>query len=359
MALFKSKSSCIGFDIGTTSVKAVELKRIKGAPTLINYGYSEEFVDFSKQSFNLDVQKTVRIINELRKRSGIAGGDAVAAMPSFSVFSAVLNLRESSKAEMESAVMREAKKVIPLSLAEMILDWKVIDAGEQPLAAVGNSAPPVGKRNVKVLLTGAPRSLVKKYIAIFKETKLRLVSLETEMFSLIRSLVGTDPSVVAIIDLGAVNTDIAIIENGLPMFIRTLDIGGMMVTKAVSESLKVSFQRAEQFKFDLSMGGSSERTDAEMPKVIADTVSSITNEVRYSLNVYQQENNKRVDKIVLSGGGADLVNLGPYFSKALDMNVVVGDPWARVAYPLDLKAVLLETGPRMAIAVGLALRETL
>jgi len=358
MSLFKSTQNCIGFDIGTTSIKAVELQRLKGKPVLVNYGYSEEVVDFSKPSFNLDVQKTVRIIAELRKRTGIASGNAVAAMPSFAVFSSVLNLRDSAKAEMENAVMWEAKKVIPLALTEMILDWKIIDEGEAAGTTTARGATSV-KRNVKVLLTGAPRSLVKKYIAIFKEAKLRLVSLETEMFSLIRSLVGTDPSVVAIVDLGAVNTDIAIIENGLPVFIRTLDIGGMMVTKAVSESLKVSFQRAEQFKFDLSLGGPSENSAAGLPKVIADTVSSIINEIRYSLNVYQQENNKRIEKIVLSGGGANLINIAGYLSKELDMNVVVGDPWARVSYPLDLKAALLETGPRLAIAVGLALRETL
>ena len=344
MALFSKTQSYIGFDIGAMSVKAVELKRLQGKPTLVNYGYSEETADFAQKNLGLDVDKTVQIIGELRRRAGMESVNAIAAMPSFAVFSSVLNLHEEVKKEdLESAVMWEAKKVIPLALEEMILDWKVMEKADD-------------KKNVKVLLTGAPRSLVKKYIAIFKAAKLRLVSLETEMFSLVRSLVGSDPSLVAVIDLGAVNTDIAIVENGLPMFVRTLDTGGIMVTKAIQDSLKVGFLRAEQFKFDLSAGAAS---DKALPKVIIDTVSAITNEVRYSLSVYQQENNKKIEKIILSGGGAHLSNIAGYLSATMDMNVVIGDPWARVVYPLDIKSVLDEMGSRMAIAVGLALRETL
>lgn len=337
-------------DIGATSVKMVELKKIKNKPTLINYGYSEETADFSSKSLEFNIPKIAAIITELRKKTGMQSVDAVAAMPSFSVFSSVLNLRNAKKEEMESAVMWEAKKVVPLNLDEMILDWKVI-------ASAADNVVAADKQNVKILLTGAPKTLVKKYIDIFKESKMRLVSLETEMFSLIRALVGNDPSVVAVVDLGAVNTDIAIIENGLPMFTRTLDSGGIMVTKAVSDSLKVGFRRAEQFKLDLSLAGAN--ADKTLPKIIEDTIANIVNEIKYSLNLFQQENNKTIEKIILAGGGAHLVNIADYLSKLMDINVTIGDPWARVSYPTDLKPVLDEVGPNMSIAVGLALRETL
>jgi type IV pilus assembly protein PilM len=355
MSFFNKTQSYVGFDIGTTSVKAVELKRVKGVSTLVNYGYSEEAADFSKKALDFDIDRVTQVILELRRRCNMTATNAVASMPSFSVFSSVLNLHEAKKEDMESAVLWEAKKVIPLALEEMILDWKVVGgAGDAPV----EGKPGGGKKNVKVLLTGAPRSLVKKYISIFQKAQLRLVSLETEMFSLIRALVGDDPALVAVVDLGAVNTDIAIVENGLPMFIRSLEAGGIMITKAVGDSLKVGFRRAEQFKSDLSLGGAAD-ADKQLPKIITDTLSPIINEIKYSLSVYQQENNKRIEKIILSGGGAHLLNIAAYISSVMDMNVIVGDPWARVSYPLDLKSVLAETGPRMAIAVGLALRETL
>lgn len=346
--------SYLGIDIGATSIKVAELKRVNGQPRLINYGFSDEMVDFSSQRTPLDVNKVATLIREICDRAGIKTVNAIAAMPSFSVFSSVLSLSNINKKDIDSAIMWEAKKVVPLDLDEMVLDWKIIE--ENKLTGTEkDSNKEQNKQHIKVLLTGAPKSLVNKYIEIFQGAKLNLLSLETEMFSLIRSLVGVDPSIVAVVDLGAVNTDIAIVENTLPMFSRSLDTGGIMITKAISESLQVGFRRAEQFKFDLNM--SANTSGQELPKIVTETFSPIINEIKYSLNLYQQENDKKIDKVILAGGGANLAHSSDYLSKILNLNVIIGDPWARVVYPLDLKPVLDEIGSRMAIAVGLALRE--
>jgi len=367
--MFNKPQSYLGVDIGKTSVKIVELKQIKGKSTLVNYGYSEESKDFSNEDLQLDVDKSAQIIKNICNKSGIKNINCIAAMPSFSVFSSVLNLSHANKKDIDNAVMLEAKKVVPLDLDEMILDWKIV--AEPSKKEVGNplnnenngknqneEKNNTDKENLRVLLTGAPKSLVKKYISIFKEAKMNLLSLETEMFSLVRSLIGSDPNVIAIVDLGAVNTDIAIIENGLPMFSRSLDSGGIMLTKAISGSLKVDFNRAEQFKIDLS---SSTENSAEggFPKTIEETITPIVNEIKYSLNLFQQENNKKIEKLVLSGGGASLSNITNYLSKILNIKVIIGDPWSRLSYPLDLKSTLDEIGPQMSIAIGLAMRETL
>ena len=355
--MFKKPQSYLGIDIGKTSVKVVELKKEKGRPVLVNYGYSEEVNDFSNKNLQLDVDKSAKLIRDVCGRSGIKSINAVAAMPSFSVFSSVLNISGVDKKDLANAVMVEAKKVVPLDLDEMILDWKTIEETSAGGSQDNKEGPGEKKDNTKVLLTGAPKSLVKKYIAIFKEAKMNLFSLETEMFSLIRSLIGSDPSIIAIVDLGAVNTDIAIVENGLPMFSRSLDTGGIMITRAVSDSLKVDFKRAEQFKLDLS-SSAGKGQEENLPKMVAETISPIVNEIKYSLNLFQQENNKKIEKVLLAGGGANLPNITNYLSNILDTKVIIGDPWSRVSYPLDLKPALDEVGPRTAIAVGLALRET-
>ena len=361
--LFKKSQSYLGVDVGKTSVKIVEIKRIKGQPTLVNYGYSEEALDFSNKNLQLDIAKSARLIKEICARAGIKSVNAVAALPSFSVFSSVLNLPVADKKNLDDAVMWEAKKVMPLDLEEMILDWKILeengketaDKNGQPEEKKTNGS--INNGNVKILLTGAPKTLVKKYVAIFKEAKMNLLSLETEIFSLTRSLIGADKSVVALIDLGAVNTDIAIIANGLPMFGRSLDSGGIMLTKAIGDSLQVDFRRAEQFKLDLISSQNGGGANA-LPAPIINAISPIVNEIRYSLNLFQQENSKQIEKIILSGGGANLPGIDNYLSGALNKKVIIGDPWARLSYPLDLKPALDEMGSKMAIAVGLALRET-
>jgi len=368
--MFKKTQSYLGVDIGKTSVKIVELRQVKGKSTLINYGYSEESRDFSNEELQLDIDKSAKIIKRICDKSDINNINCIAAMPSFSVFSSVLNLSHANKKDIDNAVMLEAKKVVPLDLDEMILDWKIIEesslaipqkvseADEEDGEGSVKNGQEKNKEDLKVLLTGAPKSLVKKYISIFKEAKMNLISLETEMFSLVRSLVGNDPSIIAIVDLGAVNTDIAIIENGLPMFSRSLDSGGIMMTKAISDSLKVDFKRAEQFKIDLSSSGRQENSGS-FPKVIEETITPIVNEIKYSLNLFQQENSKKIEKLIVSGGGANLPSIAEYLSNILNIKVIVGDPWSRISYPLDLKPALDELGPQMAIAVGLAMRETL
>jgi type IV pilus assembly protein PilM len=358
---FSKTNSVLGVDIGATSVKIVELKSEKGAPVLVNYAYSEQPPRaVEKSNLQMDIPMVVKIITELRDKAGLHSTQAVAAMPSFSVFTSVLHIAGDGKKpeELESAVLWEAKKVVPLALDEMMLDWQVIGTGNAKPAGGAPQPTEGAAEGANVLLTGAPKNLVKKYIDVFKQADLQLVSLETEMFSLIRSLIGSDPATIALVDLGAVNTDIAIVENGLPLFTRSLDTGGVMVTRAVADALKVDFKRAEQFKFDLSMAGDAAlEQSGGMPTVVKNTLAPIVNEIRYSFNLFQQENNKKIEKVVLAGGGAGLVGIAPYLSELLQTNVVLGDPWARISCPQQLSSVLDEISSRMAIAAGLALRE--
>ena len=80
-------------------------------------------------------------------------------------------------------------------------------------------------------------------------------------------------------------------------------------------------------------------------------------EINYSLNLYQNKAGQTIEKVILSGGSAYLPNLDSYFSKLLNVKVIIGDPWSRVAYPADLKPALQEVAPRFAVAIGLALMQ--
>lgn len=345
MNLFKKNKCYLGIDIGDTNIKIVELVKVGDEVKLSTYGYSEytNFDNIAKRNLNNKPQEIAKIIKRICRKSGTTSHEAVASLPPYSVFSSVINLPEIGKNDIESAINFEAKKIIPLPLEEMILDWKEIGAVEKN-----------GTRNY--LLTGAPRNLVKKYIEIFKEAKINLLSLETETFSLIRSLIGEDKSSIMIVEIGAFTTDISIIDKSVPMLSRSLDIGGFTITRSISESLKVGLERAEQFKYDLGMS-SFDSEDSVIPKTIAEAIAPIINEIKYYLNLFQTKNNKNVEKIVLSGGSSMLINLTNYLSKVLDMKVIISNPWSRISYPPDLKPVLDETGSKMSVAVGLAMRQ--
>ena len=347
MGLLSTNSSYLGIDVGTSSVKLVELKKESGKVKLLTYGFSEE-LQISSQS---DPVQIADVVNKICQKAGTISRNAVAALPTFSVFSSIINLSGVSKKEIASAVQWEAKKVIPLPLEDVILDWREIKEDKEE-----NSTGKSSKASMKVLLTGAPKPLVKKYIEIFKHAKINLLSLETETFSLIRSLIGNDKSTVMIVEIGANTTDISIIDKSIPILTRSIDIGGMTITKSISNNLNIGLERAEQFKYDLGISSINSQEDV-IPQAIISTISPIINEIKYISNLFQEKNNRSIEKIILSGGAALLLNLSNYLSKTLDVNVIVGNPWSRISCPLELKPLLDEIGPRMSIAIGLAMRE--
>jgi type IV pilus assembly protein PilM len=336
----------LGIDIGDSSLKMVELKKKNHRIYLSNYAFSENIseVNFMKVD---DANYLARAINKVRTEAKITATKVTASLPTFAVFSSIINIRNVDKKGIADAVNEEAKKVIPLPLEEMTLDWKVIpdENGKVP-----------SKGNLQVFLTGSPKKLVRKYIDIFKAAKLELASLETETFSLVRSLVGDDKSTVMIVEIGANSTDLFIVKESIPVLNRSLAVCASSVTRVLAEKLGLPYAQAEQFKFDLSVTLNSDAKE-ELPQLLVKTLEPIVTGIEYMLDFFRSQNKGNVEKIILSGGGALLLNLPDYLSKRLNIQVIIGDPWNRVRYPEELRPVLAEVGPRLAVAIGLAMRE--
>jgi len=337
----------LGIDIGDSSLKMVELKKKNRQIYLSNYAFSENTnqVNFTKLE---DINYLAQAINKVRKEAGIKAVRATASLPTFAVFSSIINVNSTDKKRLVEAVNEEAKKVIPLPLEEMTLDWKIIPDENGKTRLEGN---------LRVFLTGSPKKLVRKYIDIFRAAKLELASLETETFSLVRSLVGDDKATVMIVEIGANSTDLSIVKESIPVLNRSLEVCGSTLTKVLSEKMGLSFAQAEQFKLDLSLALNADSRE-ELPQLLAKTLEPIVTEIQYMLDFFNSQNSDhRVEKIILSGGGAMLLNLADYLTKRLNLKVIIGDPWNRVRYPEELRPVLSEIGPRLAAAIGLAMRE--
>jgi type IV pilus assembly protein PilM len=348
MGLFSSADNAyLGIDIGDSSLKMVELVKKGKKIVLNNYGFSEDLGKTDKLTSTDDVEYVAKLINKVKKDIGITAASASVSLPSFSVFSSVINLYNVNKKNIAEHVNEEAKKVIPLPLDEMVLDWKVIPAE--------NEDPNNPSNNTKIFLTGSPKKLIKKYINIFNAAKINLVSLETETFSLIRSLLGNDKSTVMIVDLGANSTDICVVKESIPYLNRSINVSGNTITEAISQKLGVAMDKASQLKFDLGVAALGENQIA-VPQIIMTAVSPIINEIKYMIDLFETSNNEKVEKIILSGGGSMLINLANYLENTLNIQVIIGNPWFRVSYPPELQPVLSEVGPRLAIAIGLAMR---
>jgi type IV pilus assembly protein PilM len=244
----------------------------------------------------------------------------------------------------------------------MVTDFKIIGG-----AATPKGAKPADKKDepktVQVLLTGASRAMVQKYVTVFKTAGMELVSIETEAFALIRSLIGKDRATTMIVDMGAVRTNIVIVESGVPYVTRSLDMGGATLTKAMAKTLAMDAKSAEQMKCDIKSIASIYPGEG-LPKIFETSIAPMITELQYSMNLYVGQTDggvaaggKQVEKIILTGGSAALPSLAPYFARQLGIKTYVGDPWARIVSPEGLRPVLDEIGPRFAVSAGLAMRD--
>ncbi len=361
----KKEGNFVGIDLGTASIKLVELSGQGGTPRLVTYGIAERSGDIVRNNSSEEMQIVVGLLKRLKKETRVTTTNAIAALPPFSVFSSILSLPKMPRKEIAQAVKWEAKKFVPMPLEEMILDWKPLknDYGKDKEKSKSGSADNVkeekkdmgASKDLRVLITAAPRNLVSKYINIFKQAGFNLISLETESFALARSLLLDVSSPVMIIDIGALVTSISIIENGIPILNRSLDAGGETLTRAISASLSIDQSRAEQFKRDI--GVINNNSGGSIPKIIEQTLNPIINEVKYSFSLYQSQTSRGVEKVLLVGGSSYLPHLSEYLQRVLNVNVYLSDPWFKVSYPIELKSVLEEIGARLAVSIGLALRD--
>jgi type IV pilus assembly protein PilM len=375
MSLFggPAKKSYLGIDIGAGGIKVVELLSEKGRARLMTYGYSERRPTDPPMPPLEHTKETAEVLSKICKQAKTTSTKAMAALPLSSVFSAIISVpREKDEKLIKEAINAQVRKLTPVPLEEMITYSTFIDPIKPTAAEKGKKEGeikqfvsaqegPKKKDYIRVLVSGSPKSLVQKYIEIFKLAKLELQALDTEAFALIRSLVGKDKSTVMILDIGYLRTNITVVEKGVPFLTRSINVGGGTVTKKIMTQLNVSEEEAERMKHDLgTMTAGAGAATGGMPTLLESVMTPLVNEIRYATDLYTKmefTENRKLEKIIITGGSAHLPHLSEYLSQTLNLNVYVGDPWARVIFPEDLRPVLDEVGPRLAVAVGLAMRE--
>jgi len=258
MGLFGKKepkaTGIIGVDIGAGGIKAVELNKEKGRMRLLTYGYSTSRDHDSESVLIDDAKKAAKILRDIMKKADIKSQRVNASLPSHSIFHAIITIPapKDSKQSLKPLIENQVKKLLPMPIEEMILDSTVIDKKKEDDkdkkkeggdSKVATSVPATSK-HMRVLVSGAPKTLVAKYVNIFKAAKVQLSSLETEVFALIRSLIGKDKSRIMIVDIGYERTNISIVDKGLPFLHRSIKAGGINVTKIVRK-----FQFPTQVRF--------------------------------------------------------------------------------------------------------------
>ncbi|MFH2063466.1 MAG: type IV pilus assembly protein PilM [bacterium] len=363
MGLFGGKKrGCLGIDFGSGGIKLVELKGEKGRPRLVTYAFGERLPGSEPANLIDDPEGTAALLRKMLKKARTTTVRAVGGLPVASVFSSVVTVPKAAKpSETLEAARGQARKLIPVPLDDMSLDIKIVDgpARAVPVRAEGVEPGRPPREMAQVLITGASNSMIKKYVDVFKRAGLELASLETETLALIRSLVGKDKSPTVIVDMGAVRTNIIIVDGGIPYVTRSVDMGGVALTRTISRTLGLDLNAAEEMKSEIKNAGLP-GTETGLPKLFEPAMAPLVTEIQYSISMYAGQNgdaDRPIEKIILTGGTAGMSMLTEYFSRQLKIRTYIGDPWARVAYPEGLRSALDEIGSRFAVVVGLAMQQ--
>ncbi len=344
-----SKKSFLGIDIGVNSIKLIELINDNHIARLRTYGYIDHEVDIVRSDKEEDFEKTVEAIKFIIRKSKALSSKVVASLPNYSVFSSVINIPALNKKDLTEAIHIEAKKFIPVPLSEVVLNWQIL--GDAPINSLSKEEK---VNNYKILLTAAPKNIVTKFVNIFKSSGLELITLDIESFAIIRSLIGNDNSVSMVCNIGDSVSSVLVIKEGIPIVNRSIDFGGNKITQNISKVLNIESKQAEQFKKDQGLSGD---LNDGISKIIANSLQPIVDEIKYALNIFQNQSSDVVEKIILTGGSSQLSGISNFISEKFNKRTFLGNPWARVDYPEELFPILQEIGPKFAISIGLAQKE--
>lgn len=373
LKLFGKKTSAFfGVDLGTTSIKVVNLASDGENIILKNYVSleMEKKVNpdgtVSKKNLQSLSPEIIESMKTIIQSAGIANHKVAMSIPTSSTFSSIITLPKMDEDALEEAVNYEARRYIPIPIEEVVFGWSVVsgnrkkdEKGEKRDVSPADKNKfviqnPTSEDTNRILLIAIPKETSTKYLKIANSFNLDLVALETESFSLARSLVGKRKGVFIIIDIGYKMTSVTVVEDGLMVESHNIaSVGGEELTKVVSNSFGVNEQRAEIMKKEIGLNSSSEQKIGE---IIIPILSILVSEVKKNEEIYTRLSNRPVDGIILTGGSSALPGLPKYFEKELALPVEIGDPFQYISYDEILKDRLRELAPSFAVAVGLALR---
>ena len=345
-------SAYLGVDIGTTSIKAVEVRGGKDRPRVTNYGIleSSSYLARANQALQTSGLKlfesgTTDLLKTLLKQMGPTVKDVVASLAPFSVFTVALDFPQMDAKDVEKAMVYQAKQYVPLPLSEVALDW----------LKIGEYTDDAGAMHQKIVLIAVPQEQIKKYQRMFKAAGLSLKALEIESLSIAR-VFGDDPTPTIVVDIGSRSTNIVFAEGGRYVWSVQCDFASASLTQALSESLSINPLRAEELKKERGIIGTG--PNHELSTIMLPVVDAIISEVRKAQYTFAQQFSvaRKPERVLLSGGGASLLGLVPYFEREMGLPTAKAAPFSRFEYDPAMEPLAVELNPTMSIALGLAMK---
>lgn len=346
--------SYLGVDIGTTAIKAVEVRKGEQLPAVVNYAAIESRSHLLRpssviQTSNLKMfdSQVADLLRTLIQKMKPQTKNVVASLSTFNAFTTIIDFPEMEPEELSKAISYQARQYIPVPISEVAVDW--IKVGEYQDAK--------GFKHQHILLISVPNEQIARFKNIFASVGLTLAALEIETLSLVRSAIDGDQSSTLLIDIGSRSTNIIFADKGQLLFSAQSDFAGTTLTQALAQSLSINPMRAEELKRE--RGIIAEGPSREIATIMLPMLDAIVSEVRKAMFTYESRfaQPPKIERVLLAGGGANLAGLEKYMSGVFNVPAKKIEPFVRFEYPQALQPILPELNPTFGVALGLALRQ--
>ena len=348
-----SQKSLVGLDIGSSSVKVVELA-MKGKNRgfeLRSLGIAPLPAEAIVQGVFLNSSAIADAIREAADQAKLKSKEVAAAVSGHSVIVKKVSLPSMTRDELEDQIQWEAEQYIPFDVNEVNLDFQMLDTSET-------------EGQMDVLLVAAKRDLIDDYVQVISEADLIPSCVDVAAFAVENAFENNyeveDGQVVALVNVGAQVVNISIVEDGIPAFTRDITTGGNQYTEEIQKAMSVSFDEAERIK----TGGTEGETQSVVPQEVEQAIRAVTDtvvgEIARSLDFFTATaGDRRIGKVFLSGGGARMAGFGTAFEERTGLEVELMNPLARMLPSKGFDPDYLDqVGPSLGVGVGLAMRRS-
>ncbi|MCM3869465.1 MAG: pilus assembly protein PilM [Pyrinomonadaceae bacterium] len=347
--MFKQvKKSLVGLDIGSSSIKAVELQRKGNNLHLMNLGFENLQPDSIVDGQIMELNNVSNVITSIFNEHQIKTPRVAAGVSGHSVIVKNIVLPQMSEEELRESFSWHAEEHIPFDIADVNLDYQL----------TGHTADAI-----QVLMAACKSDKIANVKQAIQLAGKQPVIIDVDTFALQNCYeLNYNPQpgeVVALLNIGAATMNINILNGARSVFARDASVGGSQYTSLLQKELGLTFEQAEAVKRGYPL---PEDIEARPIKPIIETVSDILAlEVRKTMDFYRataEDSKDSISKILIAGGGSKLPGLGEYLAKRFEIPVEVFDPFREIQ--VDSRKFdpdyMREIVPEMAVAVGLALR---
>src|SRR5512135_1300649 len=343
--MFGGPKTIVGLDIGSSCIKAVELKKGKGEIAVAHLGVEPLASDIVVDSMIVDSTAVSNAITKIFTESGIKGKLVATSVSGHSVIVKKISMATMSDQELAAVIQTEAAQHIPFDIQDVNVDFQILSedlAGPQ----------------MDVLLVAVKKDKILNYTNVLSLAAKSPAVVDIDAFALQNCYeYNYEPapgSTVALLNLGASVMNINIVKGNVPLFTRDVSVGGHQYTDSLQKELDLPFDQAEALKLGQQVGTVSE--DAKLP-ILQQVTEIIVLEIQKTFDFFRATAaGEHIERIYLAGGSSRVPGLVEALRQEFSLPVEVLNPFQRIIPPTDsLEHDILEQNPgQLAVAVGLA-----